>query len=202
MTKSFKIGGAISVVGIVALVGLYLYLNSKIANLEREKLQLEREIVTQNAENDSLLGLGTYVITDTIWGDSFSVPYPVHDTLPPDTHYVRIPRYRGYITIDTSKTFGPGYDPLSIEVTGKFYFPEQEPDTNWLKIVPRFFNGPIMPVTKSRKSVGIGLNYSRSFNSGDFLGLNVRYKRFTVVGSYDPWQKSLISGLNYEILSF
>lgn len=201
MTKNFKIGSAISIVGIVGLVGFYVYLNSKINGLEREKIQLQREIVTIEAENDSLLGLGVYIISDTLW-DSIPVPYPVHDTLPPDTHYVRIPRYRGSITIDTSKTFGQDYDPLSIKVTGKFYFPEQEPDTNWLKIVPSFKDAPYVPVTRCQKSVGIGLNYLRAFNQHDYFGASVRYKRFTVVGSYDPWRKSLISGISIELLTF
>ena len=202
MGNGFKIGSAaVALVIVAGLIGLYSYLNSKIDDLEREKLRLERQIVTIDAEKDSLLGLGEYVITDTLW-DSIPVPYPVHDTLPPDTFFVPWPRIRGHITIDTFKTFGPDYDPLSVKVTGKFYFPEQKPDTNWLKIVPSFRSAPNLPVTRSQKSVGIGLNYLRAFNQHDYFGVSVRYKRFTVIGSYDPWRKSLIAGLNYEILRF
>ena len=202
MTNGFKIGSAaVALVIVAGLIGLYSYLNSKIGDLEREKLRLERQIVTIDAEKDSLLGLGTYTITDTLW-DSIPAPPAVHDTLPPNTVYVPWPRIRGHITIDTFKTFGPDYDPLFVRVTGKFFFPEQEPDTNWLKIVPSFKDVPIMPVTKSWKSVGIGLNYLRSFNQYDYFGATVRYKRFTVVGSYDPWRKSLIAGVNLNILSF
>lgn len=202
MGKSLKIGSAVGI--IAAIVGLIFYfnhLNSEIGKLKAEKKQLDRQIVTINADKDSLLGLGTYIITDTLW-DSIPAPYPVHDTLPPNTVYIPWPRIRGHITIDTFKTFGPDYDPLSVKITGKFHFPEQEPDTNWLKIVPSFKKAPYVPLARRQKSWGLGLVYIRSASvtySGDYLGASVQYKRLVLSAAYDPWRKATIGGISYFI---
>lgn len=204
MTKNFKVGStAVALVIVAGLIGLYSYLNSKIGDLEREKLRLEREIVTMDAEKDSILGLGAYVITDTLWGDSIPVPYAVHDTLPPITIYVPIPWVRGHITIDTFKTFGPDYDPLSVKITGKFHFPEQEPDTNWLKIVPSFKKAPYVPPdikTYPTKSIG----FVMAFNSNsELMGLaEFRYKRFSVYGGYSIPGKYYLTGMGLRLIGW
>lgn len=206
---------SVQITSAVVLVGVIVWLFIRIEGYKDAKSDQARELYRVNwlleakeKENDVLREFGEYSEPVTIW-DSIPVPYPVHDTLPPDTHYVQIPRIWGYFEIDTVVGLGLRTNPLYIRVKGRVYHPEKYHGLNWLKVYQDSldsWNPAITPPEPSQaKRWGLGLCYLRSFSSAnpsDYFGVSVRYKRFTVVGSYDPWQKSLISGISIELLTF
>lgn len=209
MTKNFKIGSAVGALVIVAgLIFFFSRLQSQINSKDDEIRQLTAEnayVVWQwsveRDKRDTLGNVGEYIDIDTLWRTRIRI-----DTLPGkiDTVYESIGDIRGVIKIDTSRTFGPGPDSLKIQVEGRLYYPDEFANRSWLLIYREPGSGkpPVTPVTKSQKSVGIGLNYSRSFDQHDFFGVSVRYKRFTVTGSYDPWRKGVLGTVGLNILSF
>lgn len=202
MTKNFKIGSTVSIVGIVALVGLYAYLNSKVGNLEREKNRLEWLLAAKEAENDTIRVIAEYTEIDTVWRTRVRTRI---DTLSGkvDTVYEDIADIRGVIEIDTTKQLGPESNPMAIRVWGRFYYPEEYGHQNRLLIHPIISERPpYKPLTPRQKSWSVGLNYSRSFSQGDFLGVSVRYKRFTVAPAYDPWHKTALMTVGFDIWRF
>jgi hypothetical protein len=200
MIKNFKIGSAIS----LGMAGLVAFLIIWIYSLKADKAQLEWDLAARDAENDTLKAMGEYAIPDTIW-DSIPVPHVVYDTITgeADTSYKKIPWFMlvGSIKIDTIKQLGPHGNRLSIRVAGEFWYPEQYSNRNWLLIHP-VAGTPYRPLTARQKSWSVGLNYSRSFGQGDFLGVAVRYKRFTVAPAYDPWGKTVLMTVRFDILGF
>lgn len=198
MKSGFKIGSVIGLVGLIAFLAFKAY------DFREKNRSLEWLLFAKQAEVDTLKVIAEYSEPETVLVSQVRI---IHDTtegkITVDTVYEDIPTIYGSIKIDTTTDFGPGSNPGKVRVAGEFWYPPEYGYRNWMLIHPIIGEKmPIMPVARRQKSVGIGLNYLRSFNSGDFLGLNVRYKRFTVVGSYDPWQKSLISGISYELLTF
>lgn len=205
----------ISSIGLVGFLGLIVWLFIRIEGYKDAKVDQARELYRVNwlleakeKENVKLREFGEYAIPDTVW-DSIPIPYPVHDTLPPDTFYAQIPRVWGHFEIDTVVGLGLKANPLYVRVEGEVYYPKEYESMNWLKVYQDsldIWNPPVMPPDRSQaKRWGLGLSYLRSFssaNAGDYFGGSVRYKRFTVVGSYDPWRKSLISGISYELFTF
>lgn len=211
MGKSFTIGSAIALVGLIAWLFIRIegYKDAKNDQL-RETNRLEWLLSAKEAENDSIKLMAEYSEPDTIW-DSIPVPYAVYDTVTGDSImlYKKVPwaKLFGSVKFDTTVKIGPELDSLKIRVKGWLYYPKEYEYLNRLLIYPVMGpKTPYLPPERSQaKRWGLGLSYLRSFsgaNASDYFGGSVRYKRLTFVSGYDPWRKSLISGLNYEILSF
>lgn len=203
MKSGVQITSAVVLVGVIAFLFFRIegYKDAK-AKQFREISRLEWLIAAKEAENDTLRIMGRYSDTVTVWRTRIRTQINTISGKV-DTVYEDIADISGSIKIDTTRDFGPGSNPLKVRVAGEFWYPEEYSNRNWMLIHPIIgAKMPVMPVTRSQKSVGIGLNYLRSFNGHDFFGVSVRYKRFTVLGSYDPWQKSLISGISIELLTF
>lgn len=198
MKSGLKLGGAIGLISLIAFLAFKAY------SFRNEKIELEWLLFAKQAEVDTLKVIAEYSAVETVLVSQVTIVYDTTEgQITVDTVYESIPKIYGSIKIDTTRDFGPGSNPLKVRVVGEFWYPEEYSNRNWMLIHPIIGKKvPIMPVTRSQKSVGIGLNYLRSFNGHDFFGASVRYKRFTVVGSYDPWQKSLISGISIELLTF
>ena len=214
MTK-FK---TISSIGLVGFLGLIVYLFWQIDNLKDVRSDQAQELHrvhwlldAKERENDVLRDFGKYSIPDTAW-DSIPIPYPVHDTLPPDTFYAQIPKIWGYFKIDTVVGLGLKTNPLYVRVKGRVYHPEEYSGLNWLKVYQDSLDSweaPYLPSEPSQtKRWGLGLSYLRSFNRGsqsqqsDYFGGSVRYKRITLTSSYDPWQKRAMALVGIEVLGF
>jgi hypothetical protein len=196
--KGFKIGGAIGLVSLIAFLAFKAY------EFRQKNIELEWLLFAKQAEVDTLKVIAEYSVPETVIVSRIRV---IHDTteghITVDTVYEDIPKIYGSIKIDTTRDFGPGSNPLKVRVAGEFWYPPEYSHRNWMLIHPIIGEKvPQMPVTKSQKSVGIGLNYLRSFNQHDYFGVSVRYKRFTLIGSYDFWRKSLISGISMELFTF
>ena len=202
----------VQITSAVVLVGVIVWLFIRIegykdaqANQQREANRLKWLLSAKEAENDSIKLMAEYSEPDTIW-DSIPVPYAVYNdaTGETDTLYKKVPwaKLFGLVKFDTTAEIGPKSNPLKVRVKGWLYYPKEYEYLNRLLVYPVAGKPPTMPVTTSRKSVGIGLNYLRAFNQHDYLGVSVRYKRFSVIGSYDPWRKSLIVGGSYEWFTF
>lgn len=201
----FKTIISIGAFGLVGMIAFLYWQNGQLKDTRADQLQeintLHWMLSAKEAENDSIKNIGEYTEIDTVWQTKMVAKT---DTISGkvDTVYEDMATISGSIKIDTTKEYGPESNRLSVHVSGQFYYPEEYSYRNWLLIVPSFKEAPYVPVTRSQKSVGIGLNYLRSFSGRDYFGVSVRYKAFTVVGSYDPWRKSLISGISVELLTF
>lgn len=204
-----KTGGVIGV--LLGLITLSLFLAWKWIDAKaiadkylQDNSDLSWEVTTLKAEKDSIIGLGEYSIPDTIWGDSIliPVPYSVHDTLPPDSIWLPFPRLRGKISFDITKIFGEDSS-LSIQVKGKFFWPERPPDTNFVQIIPDWRKPPVTPLTaRTPRKWGVGLGLLGSSTGGLFPGASIRRNR-TSVALYRRFdQNEWMLGLNYEILRF
>lgn len=171
-------------------------------DLLQENVNLSWEITTLKAEKDSIIGLGEYSKPDTVWGDSILVPYPyaVHDTLPPDSVWLPFPRIRGNVSFDTTVSFGEDKNPLSVRVRGKFFFPEQPPDTNWAQVLPKWGKPPVSPVTSRTRNWSLGLNFSGFSQGWAGLGLTGRYKRVSATAIKQLSNRHWTFTLNYNII--
>lgn len=203
MKSGLKIGSAVALVGLIAFLFWRIESYKDAQQVQTQEIhRLEWLISAKEAENDTLRGIGQYTKPETTIVSRVRV---IVDTLEGriDTVYEDIPKIYGSIKIDTTRDFGPGSNPMKVRVAGEFWYPPEYSNRNWMLIHPIVgAKVPIMPVTTSQKSVGIGLNYLRSFNQHDFFGVSVRYKRFTVAGSYDPWRKEALATIGLNILRF
>lgn len=196
MTRGFKIGSAVSlgIAGLVALLIVWIY------SLKADKAQLEWDLAAKDAEIDTIWISTKYTEIDTVWRTRV---WTRIDTVSGkvDTVYEDIADITGSIKIDTTKILGPDSNPMSIRVVGEFWYPKQYSNRNWLLIHP--VAGTLYkPVTPRQKSWSIGLNYSRSFSQDDYFGASVRYKRFTVAPAYDPWHRTALMTVGFDIWGF
>lgn len=206
MKSSVQITSAVVLVGVIVWLFIRIegYKDAK-SDQARELHRLEWLLSAKEAETDSIKNIGRYSKIDKI---SVKKPLKIvyRDSLHVDTVYGDTPeiseKFPGKISIDTTKEYGPESNRLSVHVSGRFYYPEEYSYRNWLLIVPSFKEAPYVPVTPRPKSWSIGLNYSRAFSHGDYLGVAVRYKRFTVAPAYDPWHKIALMTVGFDILSF
>ncbi len=196
MTKNFKIGSAVSlgIAGLVAFLIIWIY------SLKADKAQLEWDLAAKDAEIDTIFVQAKYSVPETVWSYQIRI---VHDTITGriDTVLGQFPEVLGSIKVDTTKELGPPSNLLSIRVVGELWYPEKYSNRNWLLIHP-VAGTPYKPLTPRSKSWSVGLNYSRAFSQGDFLGVAVRYKRFTVAPAYDPWHKNILMTIGFNIWGF
>lgn len=202
----------ISSISLIGLVGLIAYLFIRIEGYKDAKVDQAQELHRVNwlldakeKENVELREFGEYSIPDTVW-DSIPIPYPIHDTLPPDTFYAQIPRIWGHFEIDTVVGLGLKANPLYVRVEGEVYYPEKYSGLNWLKIYQDSldsWNPPPLP-RKDYKvpRYGIGLGIALKTPRGAYLGLNGRFSKTSLSVFYDPWQKSLLSEISIELFTF
>lgn len=198
MAKYLKIGS----VGIAfMLAGAVVLLYWQVNNLKSEKAALEWELVTVEAETDTIFITGEYAV-DTLWR---TITRTITDTLSGkiDTVYEDIPVISGDISFDTTIVFGEDFNPLSITASGRFWYPEEFSYCNWLLIVPEFGKPPYLPVTpRTPRRWGIGLGLLGSSTGAISPGFSIR-RNHTSIALYRQLNRNVWTlGLNYEILSF
>ena len=187
--------------GIVALavIGLIVFLWTSNRSLKAEIEALGWELITAEAKTDTMFVDAQYSPPDTVWRTDIWTEY---DTISGqvDTIYEDIPGpLTGNISFDTTKVFGGDFNPLSIRVSGRFYYPEEFSHRNWLLIVPEFGKPPVVAPKRSRKSIGFGLACAVSSRQEAYLGLSGRFKR-TSVALYRQFDKNVwMLGLNYAV---
>lgn len=206
MTNGLKIGS------MVAIIGLIAYLFIRIEGYKNANAKLHQDINGVNwlleakeKENDILREFGEYAIPDTVW-DSIPIPYPVHDTLPPDTFYAAIPRIWGHFEIDTVVGLGLRANPLYVRVEGEVYYPKKYESLNWLKVYQDSldsWNPPPLPQKDYKvPRYGIGLGIAFKTSQGAHIGLQGRFGKTSLGLFYDPWRKVGLAMVGYEVLRF
>ncbi len=190
MTKNFKIGSA------VALVGLIAFLIFRVYSLRDDKTRLEWELAAKDDAIDTIRVVAEYSVPETVW-----VPTIRYDTTEGriDTIYGETPKLSGSIRIDTTKELGADSNPVSIRVVGELWYPKEYSNRNWLLIHPVAGTPYLPPTPRSPRSWGLGVTYTRSF-SGDYFGTSVRRGKITLGGAYDPWRKKALGTVMLRIL--
>ncbi len=191
----------VQITSAVVLAGVIVWLFIRIEGYKDAKSDQARELHRVNwlleakeKENVKLREFGEYSIPDTVW-DSIPMPYPVHDTLPPDTFYARIPRIWGYFEIDTVVGLGLKANPLYVRVEGRVYHPKEYETRNWLKVYQDSLDSwglpPLPPSPPKSRSWGIGADVLMSSRGWSGAGLTFKYNRFSLgAGKYfgnRPW---------------
>lgn len=165
----------------------------------QEIYRLEWKLVTIEAEKDSIRGLGEYSVVDTIWLKK--QPKIIYrDSLQVDTVYEDILQISGQISFDTTQVFGEDSS-LSIQVKGKFYYPDEFKWRNWIQVIPDWRKTPVMPATRqTSRKWGVGLGLLASSNGAYSVGGTGRFNR-TSLSIYRQINKNdWTIGLNYAII--
>ena len=198
MSKYLKIGS----VGIAfMLAGAVVYLFWQVNNLKSEKAALEWELITLGAETDTVFIQTEYSISDTVWKRVVKTVY--RDSLQIDTVWQDMPIMTGEMSFDTTKIFGQNHNPLSVRVSGRFYYPAEFSHRNWLLIVPEFGRTPQLPVTpRTPRKWGIGLAYAVTSSSANSIGGFGRFKHTSIALYRQVNPNGWMIGLRYEILRF
>lgn len=208
MTKNFKIGSAVSlgIAGLVAFLIVWIY------SLKTDKASLEWELAAKDAEDLVIKPIAEYSEPDTIW-DSIPAPYAIYDTIPgkPDTLWKKVPwaKLYGSVKFDTTIKLGPKSNPLSIRTEVEIWYPKEFSYRNRFKLYPVDGETPYRPLSaRSRPKWGLGLSYTRSFSVSsdrhgmDYMGISGRYQRFSLTSAYDPWHKTALMTVGFDIWGF
>lgn len=184
----------------IVIAGLIAFLWTGNQSLKAKIEALRWKLITAEAKIDTAWIDAEYSPPDTVWGDSIlvPVPYPVHDTLAPDSIWLPFPRIKGSAYFNTTKYFGEDSS-LSVQVEGKFFFPERLPDTNWLLIVPEFGKPPVMPPKQRARDLGIGITMGFSTQPRPFIGVQGRFKSMSVAVMRQIPENQYYLGIGYEL---
>lgn len=182
------------------LAGAVVFLFWQNNALKADLSTVEWKLTTLKAERDTVYVQAEYSPPDTIWQTKIRT---LIDTVSGqvDTIYEDIPGpLTGNISFDTTKMFGQDHNPLSVQVTGKFWYPAEFSHQNWLLIVPEFGKpAAIVSNGRSPKIWGIGLACAISSRQKAYLGLGGRFNRTSAVVYRQLDQNIWMFGLNYEI---
>lgn len=189
-------------IAILAVIGLIVFLWRGNQSLKAKVKTLRLEMITAEAKIDTVFVDAEYSPPDTVWR---TIIRTFTDTLTGkvDTLYEDIPVISGDISFDTTKVFGGDFNPLSVTVSGRFYYPTEFSHRNWLLIVPEWGKPPVTPVARrTPRKQGVGLGLLVSSNGAYSVGGIGRFNRTSVDIYRQIDQNVWTLGLGYEILRF
>lgn len=197
MTK-FKLYS--SIIATAGVIGLVAFLFWQVNSLKSEKTALEWKIITAEAKIDTVFIATTYAVPETTWKRVENIVY--RDSLQVDTVYENIPIMTGNMSFDTTKIFGQDHNPLSVQVSGQFWYPEEFSHRNWLLIVPEFKTAPVIAPERKIKNYGVGVGFQIQTPWRVDIGAWGRFKRVSMGLNRQIAGKAWTFNLNYEFLSF
>ncbi len=196
----------ITSIGSIGLVAVIVYLFWQVDKLKDTRADQIQEINTlhwmlsaKEAETDSIKDIGQYAVPETVLVSR--VRYDTTDGRI-DTVLEQIPKISGSIKIDTTKEYGPKSSRLSIHVSGQFYYPEEYSYRNWMLIVPNFRKPPVVAKQQKMRSYAVGLGIAFKTPDEAYFGLQGRFRRTSLGLSYNPWRKTALMTVGFDILRF
>jgi hypothetical protein len=185
----------ITAVGSLALIAVILSLYIWGSSWHRKALAWEQQAGFEAAKIDTVWMPGEYGPPETTYVDN---PYPVPGK--PDTVWQHTPLVGYPINFDTTKTFGPKSNPLSVRVRGQFWWPAQFSARNWMLILPSYAqNNAIEANSGKTKDRGIAIGSGYSTRSGVPLGLSYMGKNGSLDLKYFPHDKSWLLTRSFAI---